>query len=102
MNVTTTTTGQNPLVPGSTETFVFSGMFNGQPWNLAGGSGSLKIKDPNGTVTVNAVTISGARVTYTWTVGTTAGTWTRAWFMTDANGVVENTPPITFTVIASP
>ncbi len=93
---------QSPLVPGSKVTFVLDADFNGEPWNLSGGSGSLKFKDPSGTVTSNAVTISGGRVMYTWTVPNTPGTWTRAWFMTDANGVVENSLPITFTVVASP
>lgn len=102
MNVTTTTTGQNPLVVGSMETFIFSGYLNGQPWDLTGGSATLNMVDPNGTTHAYTVTLTGDRVRYTWTVLNVPGDWTRAWALIDASGITEVTPPYPFTVISSP
>jgi hypothetical protein len=102
MNVTATTTGQNPLVVGSMETFVFSGFLNGQPWDLTGGTATLNMVDANGGTHAYSVPITGDKVRYTWTVIAPAGSWRRSWTLVDVNGLTEVTPPYPFTVITSP
>ena len=105
------TTGTNPLIIGSVETFVPRVDLNGLPDTLVGGSASLAIKDPNGNTTTYTATYgtppgepaSFGSVWYvTWTVVAPVGNWSRAWTWTDVNGIHQVSPPIPFVVESSP
>lgn len=102
MNSQLQTIGFEPLTIGSTKTFLYQGYLGGVPWNLAGGSGSLKMVDPNGVAYSYPVQIAGGDAFVVWTVLPPGGTWLRAWDVTDANGVRDVSPPIAFAVASSP
>ena len=101
-NVTWTTTGLSPLCIGSTEKFQVSAFLDGVFWDLTGGSAILILSDPNGNKTSYTATIFGGGAFYVWTMAGTPGTWLRAWSLQDAQGVVQVSRPIAFSVISSP
>ena len=96
------TTGLEPICIGSMETWQVQPWLNGVPWNLAGGSATLKLTDPNGVNTSFAGTISGGGAFYVWTVIGPAGTWVRSWTLTDSTGLVQVMAPEAMVVISSP
>jgi hypothetical protein len=104
MNTRLVTTGLAPLNIGSTEIFQVAPLLNGAPWNLAGGSATLTLSDPNGNKTTLAGSIvgTGYGATSGWTVVGPVGTWTRSWTLSDASGIVQVTDPIVFVVQSSP
>ena len=104
MNNTLVTTGLIPLTIGSTETFQLSPFLNGLPWPLLGGTINLLLTDPQGN-NYNfpaGVLGTGYGASFTWLVAPPTGTWTRAWKVVDANGVIQVSRPIVFNVISSP
>lgn len=90
------------FVVGSTKTFTVIATRNGAPWDLTGGSVTLKVTDPTGTTTTIAATISYNSATANWTVATPIGEWQRTWTLTDATGRVEVVQAIAFSVETSP
>ncbi len=102
MNSAIVTTGPEEFTIGSTEVFQAKPIKSGLPWNLAGGSGNLLLTDPNGQSYVLPVTVDGFTARRAYTIATPAGTWVRAWDLTDATGVRQISRPLTFSVIVSP
>ena len=100
MNVGVVTTGLEPLVVGSVETFQHQGFDNRLIWDLTGGSASLKIIDPTGASTTYAATISGGCAFVTWAVAGPVGTWFRQWTVTSADGRHQVSRRIVFEVAA--
>jgi hypothetical protein len=93
-----------PLTIGSIDTFELSASLDGVPWNLAGGTVSVLLSDPNGNPTNFSASISadGYKATALWNVFGPAGSWLRAWKVIDVNGVTQYSQPIPFSVISSP
>jgi hypothetical protein len=102
MNDSLATTGLIPLCIGSVETFQEQPWLDGLPWNLAGGTVSLKLADPVGNTYTIPATVSGYTATATWTVIGPVGNWARAWQNQDASGIIQVSRPICFSVISSP
>ncbi len=102
MNTSLVTTGLSPLTIGSVEVFELSSELNCLPWDLAGGTVTLTIRDPLGNQTIYPATISGFQATVTWQVVLPEGTWTRSWKVIDASGITQVSQPLVFTVTASP
>jgi hypothetical protein len=111
MNNTLPTTGLIPLTINSVEQFELSPRKDNIPWNLTGGSVTLLLSDPAGfTLPGLTATIAsdGYSASVVWQVPVTssglsaAGTWLRAWDVTDASGIRQVTRPIEFTVVGSP
>ncbi len=102
MNTALVTTGLTPLVIGSVERFQLQAYLNALPWLLDGGTVLLTISDPFGVQTIIVASIIGNGAQATWTVVGPAGNFTRAWTVTDANGVKQKSRPIVFSVTASP
>lgn len=92
------TTGPQAYVQGSNLLFQAQPWNNGLPWDLTGGSGTLWLTDPTGTVTSLPVTISGFTISAAWTVVAPSGTWLRCWDLTDAGGVRQLSEPLVFEV----
>jgi hypothetical protein len=102
MNTSLVTTGLIPLCVGSQELFQLQATLDGLPWSLVGGSVTLNLKDPTGSVTAITATISGGTVTAGWTVTSVTGTWTRSWTAVDSTGLTQVSRPLQFVVISSP
>lgn len=102
MNTGIVTTGILPLIVGSVEVFQLQAFADVLPWNLAGGTVTLNLIDPNGAVYSYPATISGGSVRVTWTVLNVTGTWRRSWTITDSSGVHQVSRPIVFEVQSSP
>lgn len=102
MNTALVTTGVIPLVVGSVETFQLQGFLDALPWNLAGGTVSLRLADPLGNVTTIPAAISGGCALATWTVVSPAGRWVRDWVITDASLVHQVSQAIIFDVVDFP
>ena len=98
------TTGLRTLTVNSIETFEVAPLLNLLPWNMTGGTATLKFTDPNGNNSSVAGTIgpTGYTATATWTVPNTPGLWTRAWDITDAAGIRQVMLPTAFEVVSSP
>lgn len=103
-----------PFVIGSVEEIVFDGWLNGLPWNVAGGSVTLYVVDPNGNQTSYAMAIDaeGYAARYNYTVVGPASIsvagdlllppWRLAFLAVDANGVTQKSRPVAFNVLSSP
>lgn len=102
MSTSQVTTGIAPLVIGAGTTFTLVPFKDLIAWALTGGSGNLLLKDPNGMPYTLPATIALFSATVNWTVIAPAGTWTRAWSITDGTGLTLISKPISFTVTASP
>lgn len=80
---------------------------NGAVWDLTGATVLIYFKRPDGTTFSKSASLLNAtagQVNYDSAVGdlNQAGTtWTRSWQVT-LGGVVDYTPPVQFTVLASP
>lgn len=96
------TTGIRPLAIGSVETFRLRPRLGGLPWNLAGGTVTLKVADPIGNVQSYTASILGYAADVTLAISGLAGLWLRAWFIVDANGITQVSDPIGYEVISSP
>jgi hypothetical protein len=96
------TTGLTPLTLGSVKTFQLNPFLNGLPWNLTGGSATLDLRDPNGTLYQYAGQIVNGGAQATLSIFAPAGNWTFAWDCTDGTGIREISLPIEFVVQASP
>jgi hypothetical protein len=102
MNTAQVTTGLIPLTIGSTQTFQCDPLLNGLPWDLSNGSALLILADPSGNETIITATVIGVGATASWTVVGPAGTWVRAWQLTDSTGLIQVSQPIPFAVVSSP
>lgn len=102
MNTTLVTTGLVPLVIDSVETFQLKPFLNKVPWQIGGGSVTLYILDPNGMLTSFSATVAAFTALASYTVIGPAGTWSRAWKVTDSHGRVQKSRPIPFAVTQSP
>lgn len=101
MNLAATSTQQTPLTIGSVETFQTRAELGYVPWDLTGGSATLKLTDPTGAGTTISATITAGNAVANWTVIGPAGQWTRAWVLQDAVGVHQVSLPIAFQVVAA-
>ena len=105
---TALTTGLKPQTIGSVRTFEWSGLRNGLPWDITGGTAQVILSDPNGNQTTLTATVgaSGFSARANWVVVAPAGTWTRAWRIQDSgmvgDGTYDYSEPITFEVLSSP
>jgi hypothetical protein len=97
------TTGAPDLIGGSSVQFQLGAQSNdGQYFSLTGAAVTLKVKDPNGTVTTYTASVSnGAALSQVIVPTAIPGTWTRAWYIVLA-GNTYVTPAIGFNVVASP
>ena len=102
VNSSLVTTGPSRFTVGSSALFQLSGFLDKLPWDLTGGSARLLLADPNGQSYDYAATVQNRGAVYDWTVLNVAGTWVRSWKATGADGTVEYSIPITFSVVASP
>jgi len=103
LNPKIVTTGLVPLAITSNELFEHQPFQNELPWNLAGGSANLLLTDPTGvTITLPATIGADGVARVNWTVTGPAGTWLRAWDVTDNTGIHQRGLPIPFSVISSP
>jgi len=102
MNETFATTGLEAMTVGSTKIFQVQPWLNGLPWDLTGGSARLVLSDPDGINTTLTASIVNGGAQVSWTVPLPAGSWLRAWDLTDASGRRQISLPIAFTVVSSP
>jgi hypothetical protein len=102
MNNAFATTGLVPLTIGSVYKLQFSAFLGGVFWDLTGGLASLLMTDPYGNAYSFVGTIAGGGGYVQWVNPGPAGTWTRAWRLTDAQGVQQTSRPIAFAVVSSP
>lgn len=100
MNSGIVTTGLVPFVYGSVEVFQLDAWLDGLHWDLTGGSVQLRILDPTPNVTAFTATIQGQDAFVTWAVLPISGQYQRRWVITDRNGVMQASRPITFNVLA--
>lgn len=96
------TTGLLPFTIGSTKLFQANPYFNGLPWDLSGGSATLRLTDPLGNQFALAAQIVGGGAQVSWTVVGPQGLWLAAWDLTDIQGRRRIQRPRAFQVISSP
>ncbi len=101
-NSSLVTTGPTRYFVGSSIQFQLDAELNQLPWDLTGGSGSLKMTAPDASTVTISATIQGRGAVAAWTVSNIPGVWVRAWDVTDSTGVRQVSEPITFEVVVSP
>jgi hypothetical protein len=95
----TTTQNATGLFVGATEVFGAIGILkDGVPWLLTGGSATLTLTSPSGSITTLNATISSNSVTVGWTVPNAPGRWFREWTFSDSVSFVQLTGMCQFTV----
>jgi hypothetical protein len=114
VNLSITTTGLVPWTIGSVEQIVFSPFLGNLPWNLAGGSATLLVVDPNGVQSSYPMAVQangyGASVAYTVVGPANVFTngdpplppWRLAFLAVDASGRTQKSRAFAFNVLSSP
>jgi hypothetical protein len=95
------TTGAPTLPAGGSVQFQFNCTTNGVPTYLTGGTASLLVKDPTGTVTSYTASVGNGTAISQAIVFSILGSYTRTWQWV-SGGVTYKTLPIGFLVVASP
>ena len=96
----------SPLTVGSVYRFRLTAKKDGVVWNLTGATVQLLLRNPSGTTTTYAATLTEPTegiADYTSSTGdlSVIGGWRRSWKVTQGT-VIQNSLPVSFSVQAAP